>query len=236
MNEENTAQNADTTVETTDTTEETKEVTPEGSDESTSTDTDYEAIVREEEARKPDPVRAKIAFKEREAKRQVTGEDESDEDAPVTRKDLQAIVERTRQETQKSLTETTASELARNISSSDAEARAILAKWRNRSFPEGVPLSQQIEEMHAAVNYKRFTSERNEAARALKSKTSVSQNAAGTHRDPPPADMPKMSPADLKGLQGAGYKWDGVKRVFKKPLPGGKAMYIRDLNAPSWIE
>lgn len=219
--------------------EEEKEEGSEAEEESTSKteeeEIDYDAErEKEEKLKKPDPIRANIAHKEREAKRD---EDiEEDDDKPVTRKELNELIQSTQQTTEKTLNDTNAVAIAKSLSSSDAEASAIVAKWRNRTFPQDMPLQEQLEEMHAAVNRKKLVSVANEAKRALKSSNNVSKDASGTHRDAPEGDKPKMSPADAKGIKAAGYIWNSSKQTWRKPLAKGKFLCMKDLKSDTWIE
>lgn len=118
--------------------------------------------------------------------------------------------------------------IARSLAASDKEAQLIVAKWGNRSFPDGVPLQDQVEEMYAVVNRKKLIGERNEALRVARNKGNVNDNGAATHRDAPAAGEPKLSDADASALKAAGFVWDGDKRMYKKPLKGGKLHLYRD--------
>lgn len=212
--------------------EQEEEVLP---DEEKEEEIDYEAIEKEEEGKKkPDPVRAKIAKKERDAKRE---DEEEEEEKPLTRQEALDILSQGQQQTQKTIYENSAVAIAATISGSESEARAIVAKWRNRVFPEDMPIQEQIEEMSAIINRKKNVSKTKEMARALQSKDNVSKDVAGTHRDAPQGSEPKLSASDAKGIKSAGYVWDGTKRLWKKPMPGGKKfLYMKDLKSGTWIE
>lgn len=191
----------------------------------------YEAIAREERERTADPLRAKIAIKEREAKREIK-EEEPEAEKPLTRSELLAVLAEREKSTDKDKT----SEIARTLAESDAEADAILAVYENRTFPANLSLKEKLEEAQAIVNRKRTIAKTQEVARALKSKEAVNGNPAGTHRDAPAGTEPKISASDRKGLIDAGYVWDGTKQVFKKKLGGGKFLYMKSLKDPTWIE
>lgn len=211
------------------------EAPKEETSDSTSTEIDYEAIAKEEAERTPDPVRAKIALKERQAKR---GEDDDmvdEEDRPVSRRELAEIIASTQSETTKTLNENRAVEIARTLSGSPAEARAIVATWRNRQFPGNLPLQDQIEEVQAGINRKKNVAVVKEVIRAAASRTNASKDAAGTHQDPPETDEPKLSGPDAQGLKSAGYKWDGAKRLWRKQLPNKKWLNVKSLKEKSWI-
>ena len=146
------------------------------------------------------------------------------------------IITETQQTTQKTLQENIAVGLASSLSESDAEANAILANWRNRVFPEHMPLQEQMEEMHAAVNRKKLLSKNSEIARALRSRDNVSEDTAGTHRDAPKVSEPRISAADAKVLTGeAGFLWDGAERKWKKKLPKGQFLVKDNMKSKAYI-
>lgn len=178
---------------------------------------DYNAITEEEEGRKPDPKKATEAFKGREDKREEI-EVEVPEEKPITMGQVQELIESSQQTTNKALLENNAVSIANTLSGNDEEAKAIMATWRNRVFPPNMALHEQMEEMQAIVNRKKNLSVNSELKRALKSKDNVSTDTAGTHRDSPEGDEPKLSSADAQGMKSAGLRWDGVKRVWFKPV------------------
>lgn len=194
-----------------------------------SNDEEYDAIIASESERKPDPVRAVIAKKERDAKKEVDEDEEKDQ--PLTESRLREILAETVGPDRTS----EISKIARSLAKSDKEAAAIVATHANRQFPSDMSLSEQLEEVHAIVNRKINAARTQEVARALKSKDSVKTAAPGTHKDPVAATEPKMTPADIQGIKGAGYVWDGLKRVWKKPLPNKKFLYMKDIRSKSWI-
>jgi len=194
---------------------------------------DYEAIAKEEEDRKPDPEKAKEAFKEREKKREEI--EVQVEDQPLTRDEVWNMVQESQMGITKTLQENSAVTVANSMAESEAEARAMLAKWKNRSFPAGMSLQEQMEEMHAVVNRKKFVSQNNEIKRALKSKDTVTQDAGSTHRDAPEGTAPKITSADAQGLKSAGLKWDGVKRVYYKDVGRNQRLETKGPGYPRSI-
>lgn len=193
---------------------------------------EYEAIAKTESEREPDPVRAKIAKKERDAKKETDDDDEEDEDKPLTESRLREILAESNQTNRAD----EILKIAKGIAKSDAEALAIVATHKNRSFPSNLSLQDQLEESQAIVNRKINGAKTKEMARALKSKGGRKDDSASTHRDPQAGSEPKMSPADASGIKSAGYKWDPTKRIYKKALPGGKFLYMKDLRSKTWIE
>lgn len=190
-----------------------------------------EELDKETKRGKPDATKAKEAFTKRKAKK-VEGDEEDaeevdeedDDNKPVTRAEMRRAQETARREAQ----ESSALAIARTLATSEKGVQLIIAKWKNRSFPEGMPLQEQVEEMYAASHRKRLVSERTEALRALKNKGSVQDGVAETHRDSATSGEPKMSDGDRQALTASGFVWDGSKRLYKKPLKGGKMFLYRD--------
>lgn len=181
---------------------------------------DYEAELEIEKKRGlPDPEKAKEAFKKRKEKREAEEGEETEEedDKPLTRKDLSSI----RQSVAKEMYADRVQEIAQRLSSSDAEARLIVEIHKNRTFPEGMPLPEQLEEAYVIANRKKILSTTAELKRALLSKDTVSKNTAGTHRDNVTTTTPKMSTADSAAYTRAGFTFDPKLKVFKKKLPNG---------------
>ncbi len=201
-------------------------------------DIDYEAELKAERERatKAEKALADKRFKDAEKRRKeaeangTTPDDDEDDDKPVTRRELAKVKEEARREAQ----EERALELAASISGSDAEAQLIVAKWKNRTFPEGLSLSEQIEEMHAVVHRKKLIGERNEAMRGLKSKETANRNTAATHREGQPGTVPKLPAADEKAIKAAGYVWNAVTRRHEKKLKNGQIV-VRDSNGKVFL-
>lgn len=185
---------------------------------------DYKAELKKEtEAReKAEKALADKRFKDAQKKRKAdddAGDDpaDSNDDAPVTQKDLAAVRAEARREVQAER----ALELATSLAGSEAEAQLLVAKWQNRTFPEGTPLSEQMEEVYAIVHRKQLIGERNEALRALKGKEGAHKTSASGHQDAPSGAEPKLSPADDHAIKAAGYVWVGAERAWVKQLANG---------------
>lgn len=183
---------------------------------------DYEKELEAEKKRgKPDPAKAQEAFKKRQDREEGA---DGDEDKPLTQKDIGRVTANVRRELQAEQAFT----LARSMAASDTEANLIVAKWGNRIFPDGTSLQDQIEEAYAITHRKSLIGQRNEALRALKNKGTVKKDGSGAHRDASPGSAPKMSAADAEAYRQAGFVYDGAKRLFKKPLRGGKVFLYKD--------
>jgi len=229
----------ETTVETDDETaedtSEKKDVTEEEGESKSSTKTeerDYAKEIAEEEAKgKPDPKKAREAFKERDEKRE-----EGSDDKPLTRKDIEEIEARAPTRATKIVLESQALSIAKTLATSEPEANLILAKWRNRVFPENMPLHEQIEEMYAITHRKRLIGTANEAMRALKNKSGIKTDPSGTQREPAATTEPKLSAQDATAYKSAGFVWDGTKNLYNKPLMGVKQHLYKDQKTKrQWI-
>ncbi len=201
---------------------------------------DYEALQKEEEERtkKPDPFKAEVAFKERILKRQEKEVlEEEEEEKPLSRSEVQELLDSQRVQLQKEMQESRALEIARAKTSSEAEAKAVLTYWKTRVIPSG-NLEEDIVFAIGGLKHKALSSQNQELARALKSKESVSRENASTYREPPQTPEPKMSPADATALKQVGYVWDPALKVYKKPLgKSGKFMYCDPRNIKrTWVK
>lgn len=198
---------------------------------------DYEALRLEEEERakkgKPDPEAARLAFEERERKRKEA--EEKGEELPLTRAEVEALIAQNNAGTHKTLQEQNALAIARANTSSEAEAQAALAYWRNRVTPSG-NLEDDVLFAIGGLNRKVTAAKSAELARALRAKDTTSKNPASTHRDSPQGTEPKLSKDDTTVLQQTGFVWDGVKRLYKKPMGGKKFLYADPKNLKKkWI-
>lgn len=203
---------------------------------------DYEAELKAERERRESAEKAAAdsAFKLREEKRKkAEGNDgvNDDEDKPLTSRQLQDILEQERQKTRKEFQSELITEKARKLAGSDAEASLIVEIHKNRTFPQGLSLDEQIEEAYAIANRKTLIQKNAELQRALRGKETASDRSGDTYRESAAAGEPKLPPQDRTALLQAGFSWDGVKRAYKKPLNGGKMFLYNDpRNKRTWRE
>lgn len=192
-----------------------------------------EALARERaRAEKAEKAAADAAFKLRDKRRKEKGEDgededfddDGDDDKPVTKKDLARIIERSNQKTRKEMQTELIAQGAKKIASNPTEAELIIEIHKNRSFPEGMTLDEQLEEAHIIANGKSIIQRNQELRRALQGKENATNDASGTHRDSPPSQEPKGNPADIRAITAAGYTWDGKLRLYVKTMKGGRVL------------
>ncbi len=205
---------------------------PEGEEGEGADDTDYDAeLEKEKNLGKPDPKKAASAFADRKKKRDVPeGEelesdepegDEEEDDKPLTRKDVAAILANDRKERQ----ESDALAMAKTLARSDKEAELIVAKWKNRSFPAGLSLADQIQEAYVITHSKKLIGERNEALRALGNKGTASKDSSSTFRDAPSSGAePKIAPQDAAAIKASGFAYNSTTKRYEKKLKSGDTL------------
>lgn len=177
---------------------------------------DYDAEIEKERKGKPDPKKAFEAKRERHQK--VEEKETEEDDKPITRKDLAEIEAKVRRDLQAEQALT----IAKGFASSEKEAELIVEKWKNRTFPATLTLSEQIEEAFAITHRKKLIGERNEALRALRGKEGVNKDSSGTHQDPKKSTSePKLSSQDTQAIKASGFSYNSTARRFEKKLPNG---------------
>lgn len=223
---------ADTTAKDVSTEEETKVETKEETEKTEvsniENEIDYDAEIEKERKGKPDPIKAREAFKGRKERREEKQEDEGEEevdeeDKPLTRREMQELLAHDRKERELD----SALHIAQSLAGSEKEAQLIVAKWQNRTFPSHLTLREQLEESYAITHSKKLIGERNELMRALKNKGNVNTNAAGTHQDAPKGKEPELASQDKQALAASGFIWNAVSRQYEKKLSNGDLL-VRD--------
>lgn len=205
----------------------TTETEAQAEESSSSQETDYEALIEAE--RKPDPDKAKEAFKKRQEKRQEEThepeeEDESDEDKPMTRREMEQYLARRTQEIVATANVERIQEIATGIADNEGEARFIMEIHKNRVFPEGMSLRDQLEEAKAIATVKRVNAKNAELARKVNSKETASKDTSSGVQVETKSE-PGVS-ADVKAsLRNAGFTYDQSMKLYTKTLPNGKKMY-----------
>jgi len=222
--------------------EETEESTEEESDveseeeEDSNVDIDYKAEAeKERQAReKAEKALADKRFKDAEARRKLEEDDEDDldeDEKPLTRKELDAILDKDRKEQ----TMSKAIEIATNISGSGDEAELIMEVYKSRTFPAHLTLEQKLQEAYLIANAPKIIGQNDELKRALKGKGLSSKDTAGTHHDKPKGSEPQISNADKTVLQQVGFKWNGTNRRWEKKLNNGQTLVREKDNNGKWI-
>ncbi len=200
-------------------------------DSSSKEEIDYEAELEAERQRgKPDPEKAKQAFKEREEKRK----NQNPEEKPLTRKDLEEILVKQSQDIRKETQFERISSIAHGMSESEAEANLIMEVHKNRTFPTGMPLQEQLEEAYLIANKKKLAAQNSELARALKSKETASKETATIYRDGQKSES-MMPETEKASYQRAGFTFDTKDKLWKKKLPNGKSLVKNPITKQSRV-
>jgi len=211
--------------------EETPVEQPEGKDEGDAKDfnnkIDYKAeLEKEREARtKAEKALAEKRFKTKHKDEEPDDEEDDEEDKPLTLKDVERILSKSKEDTLKEVNRTKAFELADRLATDPDERDLALEIFQNRTFPSHLSLEDQIEESFVIANRKKIIGERNEALRALKNKDNVNKGGAGSHRDPMKNTRePQLSDADKDAMKSAGYSWNGSLNRYEKKLKNGSVI------------
>ena len=221
------------------------EESAEGSDASIDkkdTTVDYKAeFLKEQAARKrAEQIRAEKRFKSKEKPKasdvDESAIDDTDEDRPLTARELTVILARERQENQKLLQQQRITDLAKKLASSDDEAELIVEIHKNRTFPDHLSLEDQMEEAYVLANRKRLMGENSELKRALRGKGSAVTSAPPVHHDAPKAREPQVAPQDRAVLVAAGFIWNGTARRFEKKLKNGDILVREKTGGTSVIQ
>lgn len=205
---------------------------------------DYEAELAKERERaeKAEKAAAELAFQNRRERRKdkdgnVIEGGELDEDKPLTARQLQTMLDADRQKNRKELQSEMIVEKARKIASSDSEARYIAEIHKNRTFPAGMSLDEQLEEAYAIANRKKVVAQNSELKRALISKETAGKGGGSAHQDDRPAGEPRLAPNDLSAIKAAGLAWDGKAKLYTKKIAGGKkTLYYDPKTQKRWTE
>ncbi len=200
---------------------------------------DYEAELKAERERGFKEGAAYAAFKDRKEKREKKeGEEppeEDEDDKPLTRREAFEIFEKERHAIHTETLQSIISEKARKLASSDAEAQYIIELHKNRIFPASLSLDEQLEECYGIANRKKLLAKIDEQNRVILHKDTIQTNPADTHKEAPKAGEPPAS-ADISAIKAAGMVWDGMKRIYKKPLARGKFLCYDPNSKKRWVE
>ena len=178
-------------------------------------------LAKEREAReKAEKAAADAAYKNRH---QDEGED--DEEKPLTRAELQSVLERERQLNRVETHRGRIEERIRILASTTEEANLMVEVSKNRAFPSHYSPEDIAEEVYAIANRKKMRLERDEALRALVAKDNANRGGTGGHHDSPRAGEPQVAEADKAEYTRIGFSWNGSTRRYEKRLSDGRLLY-----------
>lgn len=185
-----------------------------------------EAQLQKERAarEKAEKALADKAYKERNRLRsEDVPEDEdevSEEDKPITRKELHAFMARERK--------SEISDIVSQMSDNDKERELVILTHQNRSFPPDLSLKEQLEEAYLIANKSKVLGENQELKRAVAGKKNASTDASGSFQDSPKGSQPKLSPADGAEYARLGLKWNSALKRYEKESKNGKFVKYKD--------
>lgn len=235
----------DTNLETTSTEDVAEKATTESdavnADETSSSkegETDYDALIADERGNKPDTDKAKEAFLKRKEKREQEEapepEGDVDLDKPMTRREADEYFARRQHQIVTETQSERITEIANDLAESSKEAEFIMEIHRNRIYPEGMSLREQLKEAHIVANGKRLLAKNTELARKVQSKETASKDVASTHHEPTEASAPRLKADIAQALRNAGFTYDNSSKVYVKSLPNGKKLYKDPANNRTW--
>ncbi len=221
--------------------EEQEQKRAERTEQHTDTEADFKAQLEEERKKreKAEQALADKRFKSKRKKDEGGEEDDEGEDGeekPLTGRDLD---DRLAEERERTLKETQADriqEIAGTLSESQVEAELIIEIHKNRTWPTGTPLKEQLEEAQAIANRKRNASKTKELARAAQANGTASRDSGSAHRDGMESPAPKLSADDNASYKRAGFSFDSKSKSWKKKLPNGKFLIKDPKTKRTWIE
>lgn len=202
----------------------TGEEASENSSSTTEETEDLAALIEaERKSGKPDPEKARERFLKKRQE-ESGGDDDFEPQGTLTREEVEKMIAERTREVFVEANSSQIDSLAASIAESAQEAELIKEVHKNRIFPAGMSLRDQLSEAHAIANYKRNQAKTAEMARKIQSQETAYRNTATTHRDPQPAVEPDMAP-DLKAsMQRAGYTYNGQQKRYEKKMPNGKTL------------
>ena len=175
--------------------------------------------------KKAEDALAERRFKEAEAKRKA--EEGTQDEKPLTKKELDEALAKQSQSVQMTLREQEITQKVKGLTTSDTEASLVLEILSTRTFPSNLTLDQQIRESVAIANADKLVGERDEAFRALRAKETAEMGGQSHHDPIRTSTEPTMKPQDKEAIQRSGFVWNATNKRYEKKLPNGKIM-IRD--------
>jgi hypothetical protein len=180
---------------------------------------DFEKAV--EARKKAERVLAEQAYKKRQQKKEVYTEpdlDNEDDEKPITKKDLSELLLAERQQTEKLLQKNRIEETLKGLTTNPDEANLIREIHQSRVFPSHLSIEEQVQEAFVIANSKRILAQRNEALRALKSKSVVNNDVAGQYQENKERPEQRLKPDVEFVLKGQGFKYNPQARQWEKAV------------------
>jgi hypothetical protein len=201
---------------------------------------DHEAELRKERERREAAERklqetrekARERWERRKEREDGSGEENADEEKPLTESKIREIFQEEREASRRDLLSREIAEAANAIATSETEASLMVEIHKNRRFPESMPLSEQMEEVYAIANRKRLLAQNEELRRSLRAKDTKEKSSASGQRETPTSE-PKLDPSVAQALRETNYVWDAQKKVYKK-VNGRRTSYFDPKTKRRW--
>lgn len=176
------------------------------------------------------------AFRFRKEKRQDDSEsvDEADDDKPMTRAEMQKMLDDREQKILRHSSTKEAVTLARTFTDNDDEAKYAATLWEHVTLPFDT-MEEQMRFIIGGMNAERLLAKNSELLRTVQSKTLARKNTATTSRDATASTAPKIDAQVKQALERTGFKYESTKKAWVKTLANGKKMY-NDGHNKKWFE
>jgi hypothetical protein len=176
------------------------------------------------------------AFRFRKEKRQDDTEsaDEADDDKPLTRAEMQKMLDDREQKILRQSSTKEAITLARSFTDNDDEAKYAATLWEHVTLPFD-SMEEQMRFIIGGMNAERLLAKNSELLRTVQSKTMARKNTATTARDATGGTAPKIDGQVKQALERTGFKYETTKKAWVKTLANGKKMY-NDGHGKKWFE
>lgn len=183
---------------------------------------DYKKLLEEEKEKREKAEKALAGDRYHSKQNKEEEEELDDDDKPITKAELLRINEEERQKTDKMLNQERIESIASSLSVNEDEKALALEIHKNRTFPSGMTLKEQMEEAFVIANKGRLIGERNEALKALKNKPS--NNASSARQDIEDGNEPSIEGNIKVSLSRKGFVYNSTLKRYEKKLPNEKMM------------
>ena len=183
---------------------------------------DYKKLLEDEKGKRKNAEKALAGDRYHSKQNKEEEEELDDDDKPITKAELLRINEEERQKTDKMLNQERIESIASALSVNEDEKALALEIHKNRTFPSGMTLKEQMEEAFVIANKGRLIGERNEALKALKNKPS--SNASSTRQDIEDGNEPSIEGNIKVSLSRKGFVYNPALKRYEKKLPNEKMM------------
>lgn len=178
------------------------------------------------------------AFRFRKEKRVEKSDDadeaDADDDKPLTRSEMQKMLDEREQKILRQSSSKEAVTLARSFTDNDDEAKYAAALWEHVTLPFDT-MEEQMRFIIGGMNAERLLAQNSELVRAVQSKTMARKDTATTARDATASTAPKIDTQVKQALERTGFKYEPTKKAWGKTLANGKKMY-NDGRGKKWFE